>query len=161
MSSKICKGSNQSEEVAHFAISEFIQHERCQELIDNGKGMAFISGIIWRSFNSSTSQYHTTYRQKGRVHALPDYYDAGEGEPYDIEKDEVISSLQGILEDMAADKENLWYRGMLFQMWLAEPNFSELSRQTLIPRTSISQAVGEAIEYIKQQCKIQNIKYEL
>ena len=109
----------------------------------------------------SSKIYHTTYRQKGRVHSLPDYWDQREPEPYDYEKDEVISSLQGILEDMAADKENLWYRGMLFQMWLEEPNFSELSRQTLIPRTSISQAVGEAIEYIKQQCKILNIKYEL
>jgi len=34
-------------------------------------------------------------------------------------------------------------------MWLDEPNYSELSRKTGIPRTSISQAVNEAIDYIK------------
>ena len=66
MSSKICKGSAESEDVAHFAIEQFLHHERCEELINAGRAMQFLSGIIWRSFNSSTSQYHTEYRQRGR-----------------------------------------------------------------------------------------------
>ena len=70
MSRKICKGSRESEDVAHFAIESFMQHERGQELVDAGKGMNFLSGIIHRSFHSSTSQYHTLYRQKGRVHSI-------------------------------------------------------------------------------------------
>ena len=56
MSKKICKGSLESEDVAHFAIEQFMTHERAQELVDSGKGMSFLSGIIWRSFNSSTDR---------------------------------------------------------------------------------------------------------
>lgn len=161
MSQKICKGSIESEEVAHFAMSEFIEHERLQELIDAGKAMAFISGIIWRSFNSSTSRYHTIYRQKNRVGYLPTDYDHGVVEPYNINEDEVVLAIQGILEDMAADMEYLWYRAQLFQMWLETPNYSELSRITDIPRTSISQAVEEAKVYIREELIKRGITYEL
>jgi hypothetical protein len=71
MSKKICRSSQESEEVAHFAIAEFMEHERAQELVDAGRAMNFLSGIIHRSFHSSTSKYHTIYRQKGRMHGLP------------------------------------------------------------------------------------------
>ena len=62
MAQKICKGNHEWEEVAHYAIAEFMEHERGQELVDAGKAMQFLSGIIWRSYNSSTSQYNTLYR---------------------------------------------------------------------------------------------------
>jgi len=45
-------------------------------------------------------------------------------------------------------------------MYMKEPNFSELARQTKIPRTSIAKAVEEAKEYIKQQLKQNNINYD-
>jgi DNA-directed RNA polymerase specialized sigma24 family protein len=35
-------------------------------------------------------------------------------------------------------------------MWLEQSNFSELARVTGIPRTTISQAVKECREYIRQ-----------
>ncbi len=162
MSKKICRGSNESLDVAHFAITEFMEHERGQELVDSGKGMQFISGIIWRSFNSSTSAYHTVYRQKGKVFGLHEYYDAPTDiDNYDYEGDLVIEAIQGILEDMAADKSDLWYRAQLFKMWIETPNYSELSRRTGIPRTSISQGVEEAKTYIRQQLINRGIDYEL
>ena len=45
----------------------------------------------------------------------------------------------------------VWYRATLFELYLKENNYSEISRQTGIPRTSISVAVTEAIEYIKEE----------
>ena len=126
MAKKICKGHSEYEDVAHFAITEFMTHERGQELVDTGRGMNFLSGIMWRSFNSSTSQYHTVYRQKGRMHSLPETH---------------LSTL--------------------LQMWLENPNYSELSRRTGIPRNSISNAIEEAKKYIREQLKLQNINYEL
>ena len=42
---------------------------------------------------------------------------------------------------------------------MKEDNFSELSRQTKIPRTSIAKAVEEARTYIQQQLKNNNIDY--
>ena len=162
MAKKICKGSSEHEDVAHFAIEQFLVHERAQELVDAGKGMQFLSGIIWRSFNSSTSEYHTLYRQKGRMHHITseEQIEAVD-EIYDVNQDLVTGAMLAIIEDMLAGSTETWFRATLFNMYLSNNNYSDLSRKTGIPRTSISQAVEEAKEYIKQQLKLQNITYEL
>ena len=158
MAEKICKGSHEAHDVAHFAIESFMQHERGQELVDAGRAMNFISGIIHRSFYSSTSQYHTIYRQKGRVHSIPSYVQLEmEDIDYNHDKDIAIEAIQGILEDMKADSIELWFKSTLFEMWVDTPNYSELSRKTDIPRTSISKAVEEAKEYIQYRLQIANI----
>ena len=151
MSKRICK-SREAEDVAHYAIEQFMQHKRGQEIVDKGQGMLFLSGIIHRSFHSGTSPYHKLYRQSGRAHEL--YDKTAERIPdqeYDIEWDLKIEAIQGIMEDMEADTVEQWFRVVLFKMWLKQPNYSELSRMTNIPRTSISQAVNECKEYIKNR----------
>ena len=156
MSKRICK-SQEAEDVAHYAIEQFMQHKRGQEIVDKGQGMLFLSGIIHRSFHSGTSPYHKLYRQSGRVHELYDKTaERIADEDYDIEWDLKIESIQGIMEDMEADTIEQWFRVKLFQMWLAEPNYSKLSRITGIPRTTISQAVKECKDYIKQTIEIWN-----
>ena len=161
MSKKICRSSPESEEVAHFAIAEFMEHERAQELVDAGRAMNFLSGIIYRSFHSSTSKYHTIYRQKNRMHGLPQSHDNIQDDNiYDWQQDIATEAIQGILEDMKADTRELWFRAVLFEMWIKEPNFSELSRQTKIPRTSIAKAVEEAKAYIQLTLQNNNIYYE-
>ena len=159
MAKKICKGSSEAEDVAHFAIIEFAEHERGEELVEAGQALSFISGIIWRSFHSSTSRYHTLYRQKGRMHSLPESAEImQDDDAYDYERDSATEAIQGVLEDMKADSIELWFRATLFEMWIQEPNYSELSRKTKIPRTSISGAVEEARAYIKQTLKNNNIE---
>lgn len=161
MSKKICRSSPESEEVAHFAIAEFMEHERAQELVDAGRAMNFLSGIIHRSFHSSTSKYHTIYRQKNRMYGLPQSHDNIQDDNiYDLEQDIATEAIQGVLEDMKADTIELWFRAVLFEMWIKEPNFSELSRQTKIPRTSIAKAVEEARAYIQLTLQNNNIYYE-
>ena len=61
---------------------------------------------------------------------------------------------------MQASSIELWFRAELFKMWIKEPNFSELARQTNIPRTSIAKAVDEAKNYIRQQLKNNGITYD-
>ena len=149
MSWRICK-SPEAEDVAHYAIESFMTHKRAQEIVDAGQGMLFLSGIIHRSFHSGTSPYHKLYRQNGRVHSLHDKTaESIVNEDYDFEIDLTVEAIQGIMEDMESDTVEQWYRVKLFQMWLENPNYSDLSRITGIPRTSISQAVAECKEYIK------------
>ena len=160
MAKKICKSHPESEEVAHYVISEFIEHKRAEELIEKGQAFKFMSGMIHRSFHSSTSPYHTIYRQKNRVHGngFNDNHKQ-ETEEYDYDTDLVLEAIEGILEDMQADNIEAWYRSTLFRMWLVEPNFSEISRQTGIPRTSISQAVEECKKYIRKTLHDRGIDY--
>ena len=80
---------------------------------------------------------------------------------YDYEVDIAIEAIQGILEEMQGEGVEQWYRSVLFSMWIANSNYSDLERQTGIPRTSISQAVQECREYIKQEIKNRNIDYDI
>ena len=146
MARKICRSSPESEEVAHFAMSEFMEHERGQEIV---------------SFHSSTSKYHTVYRQKGRMHELPEWHENWQDtDEYDLDQDIATEAIQGILEDMKAESIELWFRSTLFEMYVKLPNYSELARQTQIPRTSISKAVEEARSYIKLTLNNNNIDFE-
>jgi DNA-binding phage protein len=161
MSKKICRASSESEEVAHYCMAEFLEHERATELVEANRAMNFISGMIHRSFHSSTSKYHTIYRQKGRMHSLPQSYDNRQDDNiYDYEQDNATEAIQGILEDMEAGSIETWFRATLFKMYMKESNCSELARQTKIPRTSIAKAIEEAKAYIQQQLKNNNINYE-
>ena len=183
MTEKITQ-SRDYEEVAHYVIEQFLIHPKAEELVDRGEAMKFMSGMIYRNYNSSTSPYHKLYRQSGRVYAtdpskwniaslrendtedesqvknlnlvgksLKEQLQTQEVEDYDYEKDMQIDAVQGIIEDMHAEGIHYWYIATLFQMWVDTPNYSELSRQTMIPRTSIAQAVEEAREYILNRLK--------
>ncbi len=159
MAKRICKGSHESEDVASHCMLAFIQHERAKELIEANEAMKFLSGMIWRSYHSATSPYHKLYRQSGRVHELYDHtINNRKDEEYDTETDLRIEAIQGLIEEMEAEGVDQWFRATLFKMWLEEPNYSELSRVTHIPRTSISQAVKECREYIQQTLKQRGIE---
>ena len=162
MSKRICKGSLEHEDVAHHVITSFMEHKRAEELIAKNEAMKFMSGMIHLSFYSSTSPYHTLYRQKGRMHSLyPETAEAQIDTEYNYERDMLTEAIQGILEEMQAEGVEQWYRSMLFGMWIDEQNFSELERKTNIPRSSISQAVQECKQYIRQELKNRNIEYDL
>jgi hypothetical protein len=177
MARKIIKKSERHvyEDLAHHALESFIKHDRAEELVEKKQAMQFLSGIMWRNWYSSTSPWHKLYRKSGKEEELyPDVIGAGgrelwinkshtenvwskhDEEPYDMEWDLKIESIQGIMEDMEADTVEQWFRVTLFKMWLDQPNYSELSRMTGIPRTSISQAVSECKDYIKQTIEIWN-----
>ena len=194
MSSKICGGHQDHLDVAHYCIANFIEHVRAEELVKEGRAMNFLSGMIHRSFRSSTSPYHKLYRQSGRVYANDELFrlttDGNEkyGEDslnpfkkvtgikgqrqkmyenlehintdYDFTIDYVTEAILGILEEMklmSDEHKDIWYMAVLFELWLDTPNYSELSRKTNIPRTSISQAVQQCKEYIQEELKNRNI----
>lgn len=79
-------------------------------------------------------------------------------EEYDHWVDFTTEAILGILEEMKLENKDRWYEATLFEMWLDNPNYSQLSRKTQIPRTSISQAVNDCKEYIKEELKNRNIE---
>lgn len=161
MTYRICKGSKESPDVAHHCILDFMQKDRAEIIVERNEGMKYLSGMIWRSFHSSTSPYHKIYRQMGKVHELYSKTNpAAIDNEYDHNEDIVVAVIQDIIMDMEATSTEMWYRATLFKMHLEEPNYSELHRQTGIPRTSISHAVSETKDYIKKELKKRNIDYD-
>lgn len=162
MSKKICRSNPEWEEVGHFSIEKFMLHERAGELVEAGRAMNFLSGIIHRSFHSSTSQYHTLVRQKNRMHSFTSSTQLQEPDiDYNHAEDNVIDMIQTILEEMVSESKESWFQSVLLQMFADTPNYSKIARETGVPRTSISRAVKEAREHIKLKLKQRGIDYEL
>ena len=173
MAKKICKSNPQWEDVGHYCIAKFAEHERAVELVEARMAMKFISGMIWRSYWSETSRYHYEIRQNNR-HVLngwdkPEnsYIDNIQDEPYDQHTDDTIEAILGVIEDMkyAAGEggnrdKKLWLMAEMVEKWSKNSNFSDLSRQTGIPRTTIAKEVAEGLEYIKQVLKNNNVNYD-
>ena len=173
MAKKICKSNPQWEEVGHYCIAQFAEHERATELVEANMAMKFISGMIWRSYWSETSRYHYKHRENNRMVLngwdKPEngYIDHIQDVPYDQHTDDTIEAILGVIEDMkyAAGEggnrdKKLWLMAEMVEKWSKNSNFSDLSRQTGIPRTTIAKEVAEGLEYIKQVLKNNNINYD-
>lgn len=186
MAKKICKSNPQWEEVGHYCIAQFAEHERATELVEANMAMKFISGMIWRSYWSETSRYHYKHRENNRMVLngwdKPEnaYIDNIQDTEYDQHTDDVIQAILGILEDMkhtAGEGGNrdkrLWEMAVQLELYFGIPedrknwdpdtpatNYSQLSRRTKVPRTTIMKDVAEGLEYIKQVLKNNNINYD-
>ena len=172
------KGDQLAEELAHYAIEQFITHKRYDEVNlkheaepDYGHCRGFILAIMrnsWYGKKSEFSRIHKAHRadighrkrnvSESKFNTL---LENKEQTDYDYELDYVIEAIHGILEEMSIDTQDLWFQAKLFQMWMEDSNFSSLSRRTGIPRSSISNAVNEAKACVKQQLKNRGIDYEI
>jgi len=152
MCQKITRGSAESPDLLHYSLLHFLEHGRALELIQGGQAMKFLSGIMWRSFHSGTSAYHTEYRQKGRVHTTEPQPEEPD-EPYDENVDQLVLTIRSIIKGMKKGGVEKWFHATLFEMWLETPNYSQLAKKIGIPRTSISHAVNITKTYIRQTLK--------
>ena len=171
----ITKNDEMSYELAHYAIEKFMFHKRYEEINlrheadpKYGHCRGFLLAIMrnsWIGAKSEFSRIHKAHRadigsRKREITSekFDQLYNEIADEEYDEELDYLHEAIMGLLEEMALDIEGkLWYDAKLFQMYLEDSNFSSLSRKTGIPRTSISNAVAEAREYVLQELKIRNI----
>jgi len=170
----IAKGDPLHEELCHYAIEQFMTHQRYDEICQRdaadpkyGHCRGFILAIMrnsWWGAKSEFSRIHKGHRsdighRKREVSQTRlDELLFERNEEYNYEEDRLLEAIYGILEEMSLDHHGkLWFNSRLFKMWLECQNFSELSRRTDIPRTSISNAVDETKEYILVELKNRNI----
>ena len=167
-SRNICKNDPLYEELAHYSIEQLLTHKRYEEILekhnaDPGYGhlRGFILAIMrnsWYGAKSEFSRVHKAHRADvgHRKRVITDEHFAKlldqPDVPYDEDIDFQTEAIVGILEEMELHiEEKLWFNSRLFRMWLEDSNYSSLSRKTGIPRTSISNAVEECKEYVRQE----------
>lgn len=163
----ICKNDPLYEELAHYAIEKLLTHKRYEEILANhnrepkfGHLRGFILAIMrnsWIGKKSEFSRVHKAHRADvgHRKRVITDQYMdkllEQPDEDYNHDIDYLEEAIQGILEEMELDLEGkLWYNAKLFKMYLECGNYSEIARRTDIPRMSISNAVEECRQYVKQ-----------
>ena len=138
------------EDLAQYAILTFLENPKAEELVKAGQAQWFIVRILLNSSRGKKSEFYRTYRPKHQefTQSLEQA-----DEDYDINIDILTEWVNGILDDLLHGDKEEWYRATIFKMCMeqSKPNFSEVSRNTGIPRTSVSNAYYECIEYVKNK----------
>jgi DNA-binding phage protein len=148
--SKNIAGTKDYEDLAHYVIEVFLVHKNRETIVEDGGARWFIVRTMMNAYRSSTSEYHTIYREKGRMVGLTNDGAKTVEDHYDYELDVTIVNIETLLATALASKDPaLWYRAQLFKLYLETSNYSELARSTGIARTSISIAVNEFKDWIK------------
>lgn len=147
------QGKPDYEDLAHYAITTFLEHPKADELAERGEARWFIVRILLNSSRGAKSEYYRLYRPKHDT--LPDHTLDSPDEDYDFGIDVLTETVNGILDDLKHGDSEQWYIATIFELCVAEPrlNFSKIARQTNIPRTSISNAYYECIDYVRNKLK--------
>ena len=177
-SKNITKSDELSQDLAHYSIETFLTHKKYKEITDKdlldpdfGHCRGFILAIMrnsWFGTKSEFTRYYKVHRADigHRKRNLTDEkfaekLESREVYEYNHEKDFMIEAIEGILEEMSIDTKIQWFNAKIFKLWLTTPNYSKISRETDIPRTTISNAVEAAKVYIREELKKRNINYDL
>jgi len=171
-SKNITRGDQLSKELAHYAIWQMLEHPKREALAMRERDFPdtlkyFMLSIIRNSWYGKKSPFSLVEKQHrtdiGQVKKTIDeksFWDSvanAKHEEYDYYKDELIDAIYTILNEMSKSTDREWYLAKLFKMWIEFQNFSEMSRITGIPRTSISKAVKEGKEYILHELYLRNL----
>lgn len=146
----IMRNNKEYKDVAHEAMLSFMSNKKAISLINNKEGLKYIAGVIHLSAYSKTSPYGHKKHLYEEINLEDIEYKISytEGE-YDTTKDILLDKIESILDEKLDLK--LWFNITLFKKWLECNNYSKLSRETHIPRKTISRSVKEAISYIKKR----------
>ncbi len=135
---KITGRSQLAEDLLHYAIEEMSYKENLQGIIDSGGARFYCVRIMMTQWRSQTGPF---YKQFVRQHDDVELHDKPieEVEPFDFKK------VNHLLDQLN------WYDRELFKLFAeGSHTYSSLSRETGIPRTSISLTVNRVRNYIKK-----------
>lgn len=135
---KITGNHHLSHDLLHYSIEELAGKDNLQSVIDSGGARFYLIRIMMTQWRSQTGPFHRQFR---KCHEELDWHDKPETEEkhLDLEKvDRILDSLE-------------WYDKELFKLYAeGEHNYSTLSKETGIPRTSIALTIKRVRKHIKR-----------
>lgn len=168
------KSDELSYDLAHYAIEIFLTNQKVKGVIERevlepevGHARGFMLAIMrnsWYGKKSEFSRYYKAHRadigSRKRNLSQEDFdarVEAGAAQDYDYSQDFIVEAIEGILEEWEIDTRLMWFYAKIFRLWLETPNYSKLSRELNIPRTTISNAVEVAKQEIREELQRRNI----
>lgn len=135
---KITGSSELSHDLLHYAIEEMSHKSNLQDIVNSGGARFYCVRIMMTQWRSQTGPF---YKQFVKQNEELERHDKPETEERHLD----IKKVNKLLDELN------WYDRELFKLF-AEGNhtYSSLSRETGIPRTSISLTINRVRKYIKK-----------
>lgn len=157
----ICNKNNSNDdpnELLNYCFLQLLEHRNKKSIIESGFGVYWLIKTMTNSIFSKSSKYHKQIRSQNFTELSTDIsYE----EPEDTSLEEkLVNEIEIILNKIEKQDIAGWYMVNLFKLWVEKKNISAISRETNIPRSSISDAVRGCKETIIKELKKRNIQYE-
>ena len=146
-----------STELLHYSLEQLLFKPNIQDIINSGGCEFYLIRIMLSQWRSTTSPFYRIYRKNQNQIELDSYLSKNDvvdevpdhSEQIDITANEIQSELRNLG----------WYDQTLFKLYCEEGRtISSISRETKIPRTSISLSINRVKRHIRS--KIKPITYE-
>lgn len=149
-SKNISYNSELSEELLHYALEQLLTKPNVQDIVDSGGAQFWVVRTMLNSFRSTTSAFFKLYRGTFEQISLESYLadDNDIAEQNESETEETAIKIRSELGKL------YWYDRELFNLYTeGQHTISSLSRETKIPRTSISLTINRVKSHIKNKIK--------
>lgn len=135
---KITGNSDLHLDLLHYAIEELSHKPNLQDILDSGGARFYLIRIQMTQWRSQTGPF---YRQFVRQHSELASGLQSDEEPISLDQQRIYNLLDGLS----------WYEKELFLLYADRGlNYSDLARETGIPRTSISLTIRRVKSYLKK-----------
>ena len=148
ISRRVSKNNN-SEELLHFCIEQYLKNPKVSGLTEQHK-FYFFTKIVTNNYRSNTSPYASTYRKHN-------FQELNNIDIQDVPYEE-FDELQWVYDQIEKDKRTKdWYYSRLFELYIEEDcSILKTSNRTTIPRNSVSRDINKYRKILKQRRNIRN-----
>lgn len=127
----------------------FLEKENVQTIVDSGGALFYLVRIMMNLWKSTTSPFYKKFRSTTSIPDIPEVVDVSEDH----------SELENRATEALATLD--WYSQTLFKLHHIDgESISSISRQTKIPRTSISQEIKRVKKHLRDQIYKSKDKHE-
>lgn len=137
---KITGNNKLSTDLLHYAIEEMSYKTNLQDIVDSGGARFYCVRIMMTQWRSQTGPFYKSFVKQGNTIDISSI-------DIQIEDESVldVTRVNEILDELP------WYDANLFKLYAERSlNFSKLSRETGIPRTSIGLTINRVKKHIKK-----------
>ena len=142
-------------ELLNYSLLQLLEHNNRENIIESGFGVFWIIRVMTNSIYSNTSQFHKLMRSDYDVLVSDIKDDVIDKQ----EEEDLLNDIENILLKIEGNKIEGWYVVNIFKLYIENPNYNYISRETGIPRKSITNAVKTCRALILQELKNKN-KYD-
>lgn len=136
-------------ELLNYSLLQLLEHKNSESIVESGFGVFWLVRVMTNSIFSNTSEFSRLYRNS--------YDELNKDIQDDVvdkqEEEDLLNDIENILLKIEANKIEGWYVVNVFKLYIENPNYNHISRETGIPRKSITNAVKTCRALILQELK--------
>ena len=136
-------------ELLNYSLLQLLEHKNTESIIESGFGVFWLVRVMTNSIFSNTSEFSRLYRS-----SYDELNKDIEDDVVDKQGEEdLLNDIENILLKIEKNKIEGWYVVNVFKLYIENPNYNYISRETGIPRKSITNAVKTCRALIIEELK--------